>query len=343
MLGVAHPHADLWAKAWGIKPEAELVGVFDHEGNRCGQWADLHSIKAYSSIDEALADPDVDAVGICSENSLHMEYARKAAQAGKDILCEKPTALSLEECDLISDAVKESGVRFMQAFPMRVDPVNYQIKKYLDSGLIGKVTLVRKRHGIGWAAANEGNVPKKLMWFTDRKLSGGGALLDEGIHAMDFLNWMFGNPVSMQAVVPQSATGLDVEDNASVLIEFQGGVSAVLQTSWTFRAGTNTTEIFGTEGSIIQQFNDCASTTVNGESNFPLQVYSTHLETGWWMPRKPTIFQEIHEHVADKFIDCLVSGEAFPSTVAEGRAALKMVLMAYKAAQTGKTVKWEEM
>lgn len=343
MLGVAHPHADHWAKAWRIKPEANLVGAFDYDSARCKAWAAENEVKAYASIEEALSDPDVSAVGICAENSLHMEYACKAALAGKDILCEKPTATTLEECDRISAAVKDAGVRYMQAFPMRVDPVNYQIKGYIDSGLLGKITLVRKRHGIGWAAANAGNVPAKLQWFTDKKIGGGGALLDEGIHAMDFLNWMFGNPLKLQSMIPESATGLDVEDNASVMLEFKDNVIAVLQTSWTFRAGTNTTEIFGTEGSLIQQFNDCASTTVNGESNFPLQVYSTKIESGWWMPRTPTIFQEIHEKVAERFIDCLVSGEEFPSTIDNGRNALKMVLMAYEAARTGKTIKWEDM
>ena len=344
MLGVAHMHSDLWAEAWLNHNDVEFVGVWDHDCKRAEQWSKKFGVKTFENIEEALSHDVADAVGICAENVYHAELAVKAAQSGLDILCEKPSATTLSDCDKIKKAVDDNNVRFMQGFPMRVDPVNYKIKQMLNDNFIGKVTMFRKRHGIGWAAAKEGNVPENLSWFIDKKLSGGGALLDEGIHAMDFIRWMFGDPISVQAVIQPGATGLSVEDGATVMFEFANNVTGVLQTAWTFRAGTNTTEIFGNKGTIIQQFNDCASTTVNGESNFPLQVYSENIgELGWSSLRIPTVFQQIHQRVAEKFVDCLVSGEEFPSGIEEGRAALKMVLAAYKAAETGKKIFLEEV
>lgn len=343
MLGVAHPHADLWAQEWGIQQEAELVGVWDRDNDRAAAWAREMGVELFDTLSAALDKNKADAVGICSENVFHAELAIAAAEKGFDILCEKPTATTLEDCDRMMRAINQAGVRYMQAFPMRVDPANEKIKELLNRGALGTITTFRKRHGIGWAAEMQGSVPKKLQWFTDGALSGGGALLDEGIHAMDFLRWMFGEPVAIQAVVPKSTTKLDVEDSACVLVEFEDNISGVMQTAWTFRAGTNTTEIFGTKGTIIQQFNDCASTTVNGESNFPLQIYSADSgELGWWMPRTPTVFQQIHGRVAERFVHCLVSGEEFPSTLTDGRAALRMVLAAYQAAQTGMRIVLKE-
>jgi myo-inositol 2-dehydrogenase/D-chiro-inositol 1-dehydrogenase len=337
MLGVAHPHADSWAKAWSRQSEATLVGVWDEDCAAAQKWAEKFGATAFRDLDELLDKKRIDAVGICSQNTYHCALTLKAAEHGLHILCEKPTAITLEQCDAMIAALNANQVRYMQAFPMRVDPANQIIKEMLDKGEIGRVRTVRKRHGIGWAA--EAKVPAHLSWFGDQELSGGGALLDEGIHAADFLIWMFGQPLSVRAVVDATNPRLKLEDNAIAIYEFKENIKAVLETSWTYQAATNSTEILGEAGSIIQQFNDCASTSINSESNFPIQVFSKRSAVpGWWYPRVPTTFMQIHEIVAQRFVADLVSGREFPSTIQNGRNALEMILATYRAAKEDRTV-----
>ena len=148
----------------------------------------------------------------------------------------------------------------------------------------------------------------------------------------------------MTAKIPQSTVGLEVEDNGIAIVEFANGVIGTLQSSWTFAAGTVTTEIFGLDGTIQQSFNDCESTTINGENNFPLQVFRKGRPmAGWENPRMPIRFKHIHEVVAERFIDCLETGDAFPSTLEDGYAALRLVLAAYQSAKDNRTVAMEEI
>ncbi len=342
MIGVAHPHADHWARAWHMHTEAELAGVWDADPERAKRWAERFGVRRYGTLEELLEDQAVDVVGICSENSRHAEYTLAAAAAGKDILCEKPTAVTLEECDRMIEAVEHAGVRFMQAFPMRLDPVNTRIKRMLEEKVIGEVTTFRKRHGIGWAATGE--LPEQYGWFTKAQEAGGGAFLDEGIHAADFLIWMFGKPVSVSASIAEPGRNVPVDDNGIAIVEFGNGVTGSLHSSWLFEAASVTTEIFGTDGTIIQQSNDCASTAVNGEHNFPLQVYSRRAEMrGWQNPRIPINFMQIHEKVASCFVDCLVSGDEFPSDIFNGRDALLLILGAYKSSREGRKICFQEV
>ena len=342
MIGVAHPHADHWARAWHMHTEAELAGVWDADPERAAKWAEQFGVRRYETLEALLGDPAIDAVGICSENSRHAEYTVAAAAADKDILCEKPTAVTLEDCDRMIKAVEQAGVRFMQAFPMRLDPVNTRIKKMLEEHEIGTVTTFRKRHGIGWAATGE--LPEKYRWFTHLQEAGGGAFLDEGIHAADFLIWMFGKPVSVTARIAEHGRNVPVDDNGIAIVEFADGIVGSLHSSWLFEAASVTTEIFGTEGTIMQQANDCASTAVNGENNFPLQVYSRKSGMkGWQNPRIPINFMQIHEKVASCFADCLISGDPFPSTLYNGRDALELILGAYRSASEGRTICFQEV
>lgn len=341
LLGIAHPHAEFWANAWKAHPRAELVGVWDENKQAAADFASRHGVLCFSTREEALAQEDVTAVGVCAENARHADYVIAAAEHKKDILCEKPTATTLEDCQRMMRAIEQADVRYMQAFPMRVDPVNTRIKELLDSGELGRVLSFRKRHGNGWAA--EGTIPASFRWFTDPAMAGYGAFMDEGIHAADFLIWMFGRPLAVTARIPASSSGLAVDDNGIAIVEFENGVIGTMQSSWTFTAGGVTTEIYAQKGAILQEYNDGASTTVNGENNFPLRIYRAGQPlAGWESPRMPTNFKVIHERVASRYIDCLESGDPFPSTIQDGYAALRLILAAYLSAKQSRRICLED-
>lgn len=341
LLGVAHPHADDWSAMWRSHPHAELTAVWDHDEERGRSLAAQYGVDFFPRLADLLARQDLDAVGICAENNRHAELTVAAARAGKHVLCEKPPATTLVDCDRMLAAVRESGVSYMQALPMRLDPSNHKLKEWIDSGEIGPVSSIRKRHGNGWSVRP---IPDRFRWFTQPDLAGGGAFLDEGIHAADFLRWMLGRPVSVTAVIDRLQAPVPVDDNGVAIYRFESGAIGVLQTAWTWAAATVCTEVFGRDGTIIQQFTDGASNAVAGEVSAPLQIYRCNQPVqGWSHPTLPVHFPNNHRAVAATFVDSLVRGEEPPSTLEQGRDALAMILAAYRSAREERTVQMEEV
>lgn len=300
-----------------------------------------YGVDFFANLRQLLERPDLDAVGICAENCYHADLTVEAASFGKHVLCEKPPAITLADCDRMAAAVSAAGVTYMQALPMRLDPANHKIKELIESGTIGAVSSVRKRHGNGWAVQA---IDPRFRWFTQPQWAGGGAFLDEGIHAADFLRWMLGRPISVTAVIDRLQAPVAVDDNGVAVFRFASGAIGILQSAWTWAAATVCTEVFGEDGTIIQHFSDTASNAASGEVSAPLQVYRRDGPwEGWSYPKLPVHFPNNHKAVATKFVDCLLTGEAPPSSLQQGRDALAMILAAYRSAKEGRTVDMEEV
>lgn len=339
LLSFAHDHANHWARALRRAPDADLVAIWDDDAARGSEAANRFGVDFEPDLATLLARTDVDAVGICSENNRHAEIAVAALAAGKHVLCEKPMATTLADCDAMLQARDRAGRTYMQAFPQRHDPSNLKLKALLAGGEIGQVLNARKRHGHGGLPLGWFEQPS-MAWFLDPRRAGGGALLDEGIHAADVLRWLLGEPRRVWATFQYTTPGLAVEDNGHAIFEFEGGVQAVLQSSWTWLAGGWTTEVYGTDGTVLQQGNDCASTEVIGETIPRLQMYSRRKAIpGWYLDTDGALyFKEAHEEVARQFVRCLRAGDPAPVTGEDGRAALAMILAAYESARLGRPV-----
>ena len=147
LLSFAHNHANAWAKVIIRSQDAELVAIWDNNEERGRKKAKQYDTVFISNLARILARSDIDAVGICAETNKHEKLATAAAEAGKHILCEKPMATTLKDCDRIMEACKKAEVKYMQSFPKRFDPVNAKIREILQKDVIGKVTMVRKCHG----------------------------------------------------------------------------------------------------------------------------------------------------------------------------------------------------
>lgn len=331
ILGVAHYHANFWTQAIRQSPDAEVSGIWDGEAPRAAEFAARHGVTAAQDLPALIGSSD--AVAICSATTEHVELVRAAAGQGRPVLCEKPLGKSMADCDAIAAIVTGSGIRFMQSFPKRFDPINREIVDLLRSGAIGRVTLCRVRHG-----HSHGFSPDfRAGWFVDPALSGGGTLLDEGIHAADFLRWMFGEPETAFAVLSSDTFGLPVEDTAAAIFRYPNGMIAEISTSWAFAAADASIEIYGTEGSIVLGGVDIASRPTR-ESEF-LRIFRRREGGGEWtasatVPHfKTGIF---HEHVAWAFIKALKEGGPMPVTLEDGRRAFAMINAAYLSARTGR-------
>jgi len=332
LLSFAHYHAGFWAEAVADHPEARLAGVWDDDRSRGEAAAARHRTRYFAELGALLRE--CDAVGVTSETVRHADLVEEAARAGVHILCEKPMAATLADCDRIQRAVEASGVVFMQNFPKRFDPVNHELVNRVQRGDLGQVVLVRIRHG-----HDQGRRPEFLrQWFVDPRLSGGGTLLDEGVHAADFLLWLLGPPERVTAVTSNRALGLGVEDTAVALFAFPGGTLGEVATSWNFVAAEQSVEVYGIEGTALLSGVDLASRDFARPPH--LKVFRRGGAAGAWEPSPAaTTFggPRFHQGGPRHFIECLRGGQRPRLGVEEGRRAVEMVLAAYRAAAGGRS------
>lgn len=219
-------HAVAMKAAGGFR----LAGACRESLDGVGAFAALHGGTAYADADHLLADPGIQAVVIATPHGTHAELAARAAARGKAILLEKPMAPTLKECDAIMAAVTSSGVPFMVGHTQRFAPSVVAAKTLLDSGELGRVRFGSSAMVKLWME------PNRRPWHL-RRDTGGGMLLTAGIHALDRLLWLAGQPVkSVVAVAGAVFHDQEADDSALLLLRFADGAAATV-TSIAYRDG----------------------------------------------------------------------------------------------------------
>ena len=341
ILSFAMYHANFWARAIADSGLAAFVGIWDADADRGAAAAQEYGTAHWADLDALLEA--CDAVAITSETLAHVDLAERAAARGCHILVEKPLATTMTGCDRIRTAVERAGVSFMQSFPKRFDPVNHELKRLVDDGELGRVTLMRVRHGHLYGLTGGG---AHAGWPEDPVFSGGGSLLDEGVHGADFIRWMLGDPDTVMATVAHPL-GRRVEDVGVAVFTWDDGPVCELASSNAFAAADNSIEIFGTGGAAVLSGVDLASRDVTDGAYLKVcRLAEENLRdpaTRRWVasdvvPRFKTT-PEFHQQNPLRFLDALTTGAAPPTTMEDGRRALRMILSAYDSARTGRTVR----
>lgn len=330
MLSFAHYHANFWCEAFNEDAQRPLVSIWDDDAERGREAAGRFGVPFEPNLDAALAS--CEAVAICSETAKHAALAQAAAAAGKHILCEKPTARTLAEADAIAAAVRRAGVTFMQSFPKRLDPASHALKQLVESGRLGRIHLARIRHGHGYGL----DPAFRHRWYVDREAGGGGALLDEGVHGADLLNWFFGLPQSVTAEIATPTGSLDVEETGVAIFRYADGMMAELTASFLLSAADASIELYGDRATALLSAVDLASRDIT--SGGFLRVSCEDAQGKRWETIEVTPrfkLGRFHHQNAIAFLACLRSGAPPPAGLAEGRAALAMIMAAYAAARTG--------
>ena len=242
---------------YAANPDAQVYGFYDINQARAEALAAQYGGKAYASYEELLADPEIVAVSVCAANHAHAEITIAALKAGKHVLCEKPMAVTLEECEEMVAAAKESGKYLMIGQNQRLAKAHAKAKELIEQGAIGKVLTFRTIFGHGgpetWSIDPGSNV-----WFFDKTKAAMGAMADLGIHKTDMIQYVLGTKiVKTQAVLTtldkRDATGslIGVDDNAICIYQMENGVIGTMTASWTYYAAEdNTTVIYGTKGEL---------------------------------------------------------------------------------------------
>jgi 1,5-anhydro-D-fructose reductase (1,5-anhydro-D-mannitol-forming) len=228
------------------EPRSRLYGLVTRDPAKAAPY----NAQAWARLEDALSDPAVHAVYVATPVFLHAPQTIQSLRAGKHVLCEKPMAINEAEARSMVQAASESGHTLGVAYYRRTYPKVQRAKQLLDAGVIGQPVLAELTSH-GWF---EGKKPdeKEIQrsWLTDPAQAGGGPLYDIASHRIDVLNFLFGQPMRVTGHLSNAVHHYAVEDNATVMIDYAGGVRGVVDVRWHSRIKRDECRIRGTEGEM---------------------------------------------------------------------------------------------
>lgn len=341
ILGFAHGHVSAYCAQWRQQSAYDIAVVsgWDHDAQRLAKAASDYGVRGYSNVDALLSGSDVQAVVIGAETSMHAELVERAAAAGKMIVLQKPMALTMKEADRIVNAVKKYGVPFTMAWQMRVDPQNLKIKELIQSGELGKVFMVRRRHGLGthlWAGFAD-------TWHANPELNR-DIWADDSSHAIDFILWLLGVPESVTAEMMSLYDPRVPTDNGVALFRYPDGPLAEVCCSFTCPAAESTTEVVAEKGSIIQNYGDGPSCNVPRPAD-ACGLKWFMVSTGQWtcsdIP-SPSNHGVRISGLSGPLSEFLHGRRSPIATAEEGRISLRMTLACYVSCREGRRVSMDD-
>lgn len=227
--------------------DSELIAVMRRDRKKAEAFAARHGAKwAYADVDALLADDELNAVYIATPPHLHCEHTIRAAQAGKHILCEKPMAMNVEECQRMVQACWDAGVTLMIAYYRNFYPNVAKMKALIKEGTIGEVVLAR----VNCTGFFNPSRHDFANWRVNPAISGGGVLMDIGSHRISLLQYLMGDVVSARGHAEPVYLNVDVDDSAVFTLRFASGAHAVANINWNVGISEDAVEIYGTEGCL---------------------------------------------------------------------------------------------
>lgn len=312
--------------------EATLIGCADAKYEFAEKFAENNNCKAFTSYDELLKCEDIDIVCICTPSGLHAEMAVKAANAKKHFIVEKPMAITTEQLDAVVDACEKNNIKGAVVSQMRFSESILRAKKAVEDGelgdiLIGDVYMKYYRSPEYYASAT---------WRGTWALDGGGALMNQGIHGIDALQFIVGKVKAVYGICKTLARDIEVEDTANVLVEYESGAIGTIQGTTSVSPGyPRIISISGTKGTI--EITDGVITKFDIEGK--------QMEIPERDPKKKNSSRDPKEIPEDihrlQFVDLInaIKNDTRPSIdVYEGRKPVDIILAAYKSSRTNQKV-----
>lgn len=338
ILGFAHGHVNAYCARWREKPElgARVIAGWDHDDARAAANCEALELEQARSVD-ALLGRDIDAVVVASETSMHADLVEQAAAAGKSIVLQKPMALTIEQADRIVEAVNKAGVRFSMAWQMRVDPHNAQAKSLLQSGEFGRVYMVRRRHCLPTQQMKDFD----KTWHNNPEFNR-DIFADDAAHAIDFIYWMLGMPVSVFAEMGALLNPAVPNDNGIAVFRFADGSFGEVSCTFVSVAGENVLEIICEHGSIIGNHGDITSCNIPWPPGGVQLKWYLEKTGNWTISDIPPITSHVDRlyGLAAPLAEFL-RGERPPVATAEdGRDVLRMTLACYDSMEQGRRVRF---
>lgn len=234
---------------------AKITGYYDFNYDRAQELAEKYGGKAYTSVDELLENPELDAVSVCVANNAHAEISIKALRAGKHVLCEKPMAVTLEDCIAMTEEAEKSQKLLMIGQNQRFAKAHVKAKQLIAEGVIGDVITFKTTFGHKgpetWSIDAGSN-----SWFFDKKRAAMGAMADLGVHKTDLIQYLLNSRIvettaKVITLDKKDSAGqlIGVDDNAICIYRMENGAVGTMTASWTYYGEEdNSTILYGTKG-----------------------------------------------------------------------------------------------
>lgn len=326
------------APEYAENAECTLAAWYDAIPERAQAMADLYGGKVCQSIDEMLAMKP-DAVSVCVANRDHASVTIRALEAGCHVLCEKPMAVTMEECESMLAASKRAGRVLMLGHNQRFNKAHMEARRMLKSGELGKPIGFRTSFA---HPGPEGWTGQKNSWFIQKSQSAFGVLADLGIHKTDLIHYLLDEPVvSVTAVMgtvdkryPDGGL-IDVEDNALCIYRTQSGAMGQMHVSWTnYGSEDNTTRIYTTKG-VLRLYEDPEYSLVFERPDAePLRLALDEMTTN----AKQTDGQRENTGVVNAFVESIRTGRPSIADAAECIKAMRVIFAAVQSAEEGRMI-----
>lgn len=316
-------------KALSDNPDTDIVAVADIKPERADKAAADYGARAYYDFDELLEKENVDSVHICTPHYLHTEMAVKALEKGINVLTEKPCSVSIDEIEALRKAQKESGKQVGICFQNRYNNCVLRAKEIIASGRLGRVLSARAF--VTWSRDKDYYSDD---WHGTLEKECGGVLINQSIHTLDLIEYLCGKCKKVTAHVSNDHLKgiIEVEDNASVLMELESGITAMMYATTAYAENSDVLiEISFENGKLRLEGDRLYSIDSHGNISEacekPEAVY--HGQSYWGVG---------HSILINDYYDCLKTGRKFDIDAFEGGNAARLVFACYESSEKGETV-----
>ncbi len=317
---------------------ANIAAVFDLSRPRAEAMANDFGGKVYDTVEELIADPSIDAVSVCVANAFHAPITIDALNHGKHVLCEKPMAITLKDCEDMLQAAEKSGKRLLIDHNQRLTQAHRKAKEILASGELGRVISFAATFGHKgpemWSADKSSNT-----WFFKKNTAAFGSMADLGIHKIDLMRYLIGDDVksvySRIATLDKKfpdGTPIEVDDNSVEILTFQNGALGTITTSWTHYGEECNTSTLYCEKGILKLYHD---------PRYALQVvYADGTKAHYELDRMQTNddAQQRSSGVIDLFLEAVLEGKQTVLDAEQIVDSMRVVFACLASAETGKIV-----
>ncbi|KQL54280.1 oxidoreductase [Heyndrickxia shackletonii] len=315
--------ANIHAKGIQETEEAELMAVYDVKKDVAVDFAIKYGAKVYESIEEMLEVDEIDVICICTPSGIHAEETIQAAKAKKHILVEKPMAIKLEDVDRMIQTCQENEVKLGTIFPRRMSPQAKYAKQLIQEGKLGKLSLCSAYVKL----YRNQEYYDSAGWRGTWEMDGGGAMMNQGIHTVDMLQWLVGPVSSIFGKAKAILRDIEVEDTVVSTLEFKSGALGILEITTTAVEGKGQRfEIHGEKGTLEIEEDTITRLVIEGEK----------IELPSFEPFK--VIPDGHRiQIRDMALAIIKNREPIVTGV-DGKHSLQMILGTYESSRSQKEI-----